>query len=322
MATKAQRVRLALFFVVSGGVLALFLIILGGAHLLEEREKYLIEFAGISVGGLRKGSKVKYQGIDVGRVERTYISAADLTTVVVEITVEVDKVPSVIRVDTEASLHTQGITGIKYVELIAGTADAALLPPGSRIRANDSFLANLEERADLLTQKVEHTLNNVIQLTGGENRRNFSRFLSNGGDFMATANELATENRTSLNRTFENLAKMTESLASATATFAATMQSVHGLVAGEGLASAATDLQVSARQLRLQMEGPVPELIANLNETVKKANLAFSHVDRTVVQSRSNILRAMQDLEETLQNIRQTSEVIRENPSVLIRGRQ
>lgn len=313
---------MALFFVVSGGVLALFLIVVGGAHLLKEREEYLIEFAGISVGGLRQGSKVKYQGIDVGRVERTYISPVDLTTVVAEIMVEVDKVPGVIRVDTQASLHSQGITGIKHIELLAGTPNAALLPPGSRMRASDSFMANLEERADLLTQKVEQTLNNVIQLTGGENRQHFSHLLSNGGDFMSTANQMATENRESINRTFANLARVTESLASAAATFAATMEAVQGLVAGAGLADAAADLQASARQLRLQMEGPVPQLITNLNQTVKQANLAFTHIDRTVVQSRSNILRAMQDLEETLQNIRQTTEVIRENPSVLIRGQQ
>ncbi len=302
--------------------MVLFLIVVAGAHFLEEREQYLIEFAGISVGGLRKGSKVKYQGINVGRVERTYISTKDLTTVVVEISLEVDKITNVIRVNTEANLRSQGITGIKYIELLAGTPDAELLPAGSRIRASDSFLANLEEKADLLTQKVEHTLNNVIQLTGDENRHHFSKLLSSGGNFMKTADQLASENREPLNQTFENLARMTESLARATVSFAATIQTVHGMVSGEGLSSAAADFQVSARQLRIQMEGPVPELLTNLNETVKQANLAISHIDRTVVQSRSNILRAMQDLEETLQNIRQTTEVIRENPAVLLRGQQ
>jgi hypothetical protein len=37
--------------------------------------------------------------------------------------------------------------------------------------------------------------------------------------------------------------------------------------------------------------------------------------------SRRNILAAMRDLSETLQNVRQATELIRENPAVLWRGR-
>ena len=74
MATPAQKRRLALFFIVSAGILIVFLIVVAGSHLLEERDGYIVEFEDISVGGLNKGAAVKYQGIKVGRVENTYIS--------------------------------------------------------------------------------------------------------------------------------------------------------------------------------------------------------------------------------------------------------
>ena len=51
MATKAQKIRLALFFVVSGSVLAFFLVYTAGSHLLKKREFYFVEFDS-SVGGL------------------------------------------------------------------------------------------------------------------------------------------------------------------------------------------------------------------------------------------------------------------------------
>ncbi len=81
MATRAQKIRLAIFFFVVNGVLAAFLIFVAGAHVLKKRDSYRIEFAGISVGGLNNGAQVKYQGITVGRVEDTYISPEDIGTV-------------------------------------------------------------------------------------------------------------------------------------------------------------------------------------------------------------------------------------------------
>lgn len=317
MATPAQKRRLALFFIVSAGILIVFLVVVAGSHLLEDRDGYIVEFEDISVGGLNQGAAVKYQGIKVGRVENTYISPTSVTTVVVEITVDPDRVPNAIRADTEASIYNQGITGLKYIELIAGSQDADILPPGSRIRASDSFLSNLEERADVLTRKIEQTLNNVILLTGDENRRQFARALTQAGELMENANLLVKENRAPLNATFENLASTTRSLAGATASFEGTMDSLHQMLVVEGTAE---DVQVAASQLRHQLESPLPALIARMDTVFTTIDQTFTHIDRTVVQSRVNVLRAMQDLEETLQNVREITEIIRENPAVLIRG--
>ena len=317
MATRAQKLRLALFFIVSAGLLIVFLIVVAGSHLLEKRDGYIVEFEDIPVGGLNKGAAVKYQGIKVGRVDNTYISPTNVTTVVVEISVEPEKVPNAIRTDTRASIYNQGITGLKYIELIAGSQDAEILPPGSRIRASDSFLSNLEERADVLTQKIEQTLNNVILLTGDENQRQFTRALTRAGELMENANLLVEENRAPLNATFENLAQTTRSLAGATASFEGTMDSLHQMLVVEGTAQ---DVQIAASQLRLQLERPLPALIARMDTMFTTIDQTFTHIDRTVVQSRVNVLRAMQDLEETLQNVREITEIIRENPAVLIRG--
>ena len=190
-------------------------------------------------------------------------------------------------------------------------------PPGSRIRASDSFLSNLEERADVLTRKIEQTLNNVILLTGDENRRQFTRALTQAGELMENANLLVKENRAPLNATFENLASTTRSLAGATASFEGTMDSLHQMLVVEGTAE---DVQVAASQLRHQLESPLPALIARMDTVFTTIDQTFTHIDRTVVQSRVNVLRAMQDLEETLQNVREITEIIRENPAVLIRG--
>ena len=81
-----------------------------------------------------------------------------------------------------------------------------------------------------------------------------------------------------------------------------------------------TDLQVTIYQLRQQMEGPIPMLVARIDTMVGNIDQTFIGIDQTVGASRQNLLHAMQDLEETLQNVRETTEIIRDNPAILIRG--
>ena len=100
MATRAQKVRLALFFLVALSALGLFLAAVIGTRLLGKRDLYTIEFTDTPVSGLNKGAAVKYLGYSVGRIEDIYISSEDVNTVVVEISVEQRSAENAIRVDT------------------------------------------------------------------------------------------------------------------------------------------------------------------------------------------------------------------------------
>ena len=301
MATRAQKIRLALFFVMSSSVLALFFIVVAGSHLLHQRDSYNIEFTDVAVSGLYKGASVKYLGFNVGRVEGIYISPEDLTKVVVAISVERQKAENAIRTDTEARMASLGITGLKYIELFGGSNGAKELLPGSNITASETFFSNIQERA-------------------GENQRVFTDLLRNTGDLMATANTLVQDNRLAVDETANNIAVTTRSLSQARATLAVTTDSLHNLLVGATLQQTVADLHVTMHQLRQQMDGPFPILVARMDTMVTNIDRTFVGIDQTVGASRQNLLRAMQDLEETLQNVRETTELIRDNPSVLIRG--
>jgi phospholipid/cholesterol/gamma-HCH transport system substrate-binding protein len=320
MATRAQKVRLALFFVVANSVLALFLITVVGTHLLRKRDFYTIEFTGMPVSGLNKGAVVKYLGFNVGRIEDIFISPNDVSTVVVEISVEQRNAENAIRTDTEASMAALGITGLKYIELFGGSNDAERLPPGSRIKASNTFFSNFQERAEVLSAKVETAIDNLNELLGPENQRTFTRLLSNSGDLMATTNSLVQDNRVALDSTLSHVAITSNNLVNATQMMAATMDSIHTLLTGAKLQRSIDDLQATMAGMRQQMEGPVPLLIARMDTMVSNVDRTFVGIDQNVGASRQNLLRSMQDLEETLQNIRETTELIRENPAVLIRG--
>jgi phospholipid/cholesterol/gamma-HCH transport system substrate-binding protein len=319
MATKAQKVRLAVFLLAASCVLAAFLLVAAGVQLLRDRDLYYIDFDA-SVSGLVVGDAVKYQGIKVGRVVNTSISPDDLQVVVVEISLDPGKAPNVIRDDTQARLYSDGLMGAKYIELVAGSGDAPSLAAGSHISASASFMGNLDERAEVLTAKVERLIDNITVLTSGENSRQLNRILASGSNFMEAADAALRDNRTSLDQTSRNLAHITESLAGSAAALHATMDSLHQIVADGQVRNTVVELGAVIRAVRLQMEGPVPDLLANLNRMAGNIDTTITHVDRTVILSRKDILAAMRNLSEALQNVRQATELIREDPSVLIRG--
>ena len=319
MATRAQQIRLGIFFLVSLAVLALFFIVVAGSHLLHQRDTYYIE-SNSPVSGLNKGANVKYLGFSVGRVEDIAIAQDNLATVVIEISIERRLAENAIRTDTQARMSSLGLTGLKSIELFGGSDDAPVLPPGSTIVAGETFFSSMQERAEVISAKVEQTIDNLNALLSSDNQRTFNELLNNAGNLLATANALVEDNRAAFDETAANMVAASRSLAQASATVATTADSLHVLLVGAKLQQTVDDLQATMHKLRQQMDGPVPLLIARMDTVITHIDQTFVGIDQTVGASRQNLLRAMQELEETLQNIRETTELIRENPAVLIRG--
>ncbi len=319
MASRVQKIRLGLFLLISISVLVIFLVIVTGVQVLKPRDQYFIEFAS-SVGGLTKGNQVKYQGLKVGRVENTFIDDEDLGTVVVEISLDRAKVTNLIRTDTQAQLVSQGLVGFKHIELIAGSREAEVLPPGSRIPSSSTKLANLGESAQVLAEKLQRLVDNATYLTRRENSERLGLALDQSGQLMKRGNLIVADNRESIDAMFDNMASMTESLAETAVHLEATMDSLHQIVADGHMRGTVENLHLAAKAARAQLEGPVPDLLAHMTQATGNLDTTITHVDRVVLKGRKDFLDAMASLQETLENIRQATEIIRENPSVLIRG--
>jgi phospholipid/cholesterol/gamma-HCH transport system substrate-binding protein len=84
---------------------------------------YRIQFAE-SVSGLSLGDPVKYLGVDVGTVKTMNIDAADPHQVQVEVKLRKD---TPVKTDTKATLKIKGITGVNFIELNGGSANAQTL---------------------------------------------------------------------------------------------------------------------------------------------------------------------------------------------------
>ena len=116
---------------------------------------YRIRFAE-AVSGMGIGDPVKFNGVDVGNVTAMNIDAADPQRVDVDVRLRKE---TPVKTDTHASLELKGITGVVFVQLAGGTAEAQRLadatPKGQvpEIPAEKSKLANLLDALPRIAEK-------------------------------------------------------------------------------------------------------------------------------------------------------------------------
>ncbi|MFZ2871581.1 MlaD family protein [Zavarzinia sp.] len=168
---------LTLALLIAGFAFALWL---AGAGRAPAFDRYLIYFSG-AIDGLGEGSDVRYNGIKVGAVGKITLDKDDPSRVKVEIEVASG---TPVRKDTVAKLESQGITGVAYVQMTAGTGASPLLEPGpggqppiipSRAGGLAQVIATLPE---VLRNSAE-ILDQAKNFVGPENQAAVARVLAN-----------------------------------------------------------------------------------------------------------------------------------------------
>src|SRR5215510_6822547 len=111
--TKQQKIRIGLFSVAAGALLAVVLVGFAGVHFWRARDRYYVEFDS-TVYGLEKGADVYLSGIRIGKVGGIGLAPHDIRRVRVAIDIN-EGTP--VRTDTCAVLQFAGITGLKVIDL-------------------------------------------------------------------------------------------------------------------------------------------------------------------------------------------------------------
>lgn len=160
METRAKHVLIGAFVLVLAAALVLSLLWAGKTSLEREFDYYDVYFRE-AVTGLARGSPVQYNGIQLGEVRELRLSRIDPGRVIARIRVAGG---TPIKRDTVAKLGYLGLTGVAFIQLSGGSAEAERLVPRpgrtvAVIRAQPSDLARLfESGADIVT-----TTNDVLQ---------------------------------------------------------------------------------------------------------------------------------------------------------------
>lgn len=162
-----------------------------------------------SVSGLSLDSPVKLRGVEVGRVKSISINKANSEEV--EILLEINQ-GTPIKKDTYAILDTQGITGLKHVELEGGTHDSALLKQSKSevptIMSKKSILATLYDSSESMAQKLNRISEKVNQVLSQKNIDNVSKIITD----LSNTTQYLDENKQRLTKMFDQISELKTSI--------------------------------------------------------------------------------------------------------------
>lgn len=319
-ATRAQKARLGIFVAVGLVVLIGGLIALAGAQFTEERDTYTIRYdeAGVSLSGLDVGSPVKYSGITVGRVEGIRIAPNDISVVEVEISLQGD---TPVANDTKANLGSQGITGLKYIELTRGSQDAGIRQPGGQIPPGTAGFDEIANKAGEIADKVSTALDQVNAFVSPEMQQTVESVLKNTDKLLITVEATLDENRQTLKTLGEQATVVVEDFASITNRIDTLVQ--RGTPQIERSLAEVAHLLRDLRKSRDDLDAALASADAMMRTADELMRGLLPLVDRgnlLVAQSRENLVEALAYLRETAENFSDFSRRVREDPSLLLLG--
>lgn len=246
--------------------LVAFVIWLARLQFNQDYDTYDILFQG-PVRGLSQGGEVHFNGIKVGDVTRIALDRTNPSRVIARVRVTSD-VP--IRVDSFATLEPQGITGVNYVQITAGTPSKPLLkdtvPHGEIpvIRSQRSALSDLLEGGGTVLTRTIEALNRVNRVLSDENIKNFSATISDTEAFAAELRDRKTI-LADAQKSLQDLDAATQQITKLSAD-ADQMLNGDGRRALKNAADAAEEAKATAaeaRELVAKLQGPTSDFATN-----------------------------------------------------------
>jgi len=297
--SKVNYVAVGLFVILLGAALVAGSLWLAAGAGGKHYEPYMA-VVNESVSGLNVDAPVKYLGVDVGKVREIRLQPGNPEQVQLVFAIERG---TPIKQDTEATLKTQGLTGIAYVELSGGRPDSPPLqattagqPPV--IRTKPSLAARLENVLTRGLASLDRTSASVNALLDDDNRAAFKSALA---DISRVANTLA-EQRAALNAGIGNLALTADHTAQAT-------QQLDSVIRRIGSGADAVE----------KMANDVKQTSSSTGQAVDAMGAGVKHFTGETLPEMERLLGELSVLSNTLRRLTEQTE---RNPSGLLLGRQ
>jgi phospholipid/cholesterol/gamma-HCH transport system substrate-binding protein len=256
--------------------LVVFVVWLARVEYGREYDLYDIVFKG-PIQGLSQGGDVDFNGIKVGEVIKIRLDSTDPSRVVARARVTSD-VP--IRKDSYATLEPQGVTGVNYVQITAGSPSRPLLKntvaPGEVpvVMTREGVITSLLQGGNTILTSTAQALERVNRLLSDQNLHDISGSIH---DVSVLTAEL--RNRKQL---LVDADEAVKNIDRAAASITKLSDNADQLVTGDGrrslqqIADAATEIKetaASAHGLVNKLEGPTTDF----------ANTGFPQLAQAIV---------------------------------------
>lgn len=277
METRANFALIGLLVLASVLAFAGFTLWLGQSQFNRNFDVYEIVFEGPV--SLESGASVRFNGISVGEVTRVAIDRGNDRMVRARIRVNSE---TPVRTDSLAGIDFAGITGLTFIQIRAGSQNAALLErtPGGPVPVIESEINPL---AEIFAggAKVLETANSSLENIG---------------------NVLSDENVEALTNALANIDKITGDFATGadlTGDISATLKSIR--IASDDFAEASrtfTALGQNADQQIGTLIGDASGVMTDLRATVSRIDKLVETADSTAAQAKDVVEPAIGAMEE------------------------
>jgi phospholipid/cholesterol/gamma-HCH transport system substrate-binding protein len=288
MEYRSNEIKAGVLVIVGFLVFVAFLVAMAKIDWERKEKSYTARFS--YIGGIERGSLVRFGGFMVGTVTHVYIAPDDKTKLEIKLTVD-DRTP--VRIDSEAFMSSINLMGDFYIEISTGSPSAELLPSGSVLRSRDvpSFTQLSGPLAEMSGQ-LETLLIRVNDLLRDENRAHISNLLANTDTLLdKSAGDIAN--------IIANMNTLTVQL-----------QSLGGKL-DKMMANNTSVLETTLTQLNATLTRADTLLLA--------LNRATQSLDGMVTHNQASFYEAMQNLQDATQHFEQFSRSIKERPWNLVR---
>jgi phospholipid/cholesterol/gamma-HCH transport system substrate-binding protein len=302
--------------VVAAGAL-LFLVALvfvGGVNLLRKKKvEYTTYFK--FAGGLEPGSLVRYGGLKVGTVETAALDPADSTRIKVVLQVEPG---TPVKTNSRARISSLGFLGENYLEVSPGTRNAATLPAGSEIPAletvqlSDVFnnvnnitltatklVNDLDAQVLVLSKNSNVLIDNLNDVVNAENKEHFNSVLAN-------SDEMLKQSRPHIEKTLANLETVSGKMSP-------TIDNLNGTI---GRTNKLTD-HLDAVVVENRKE--IHDTLLRLQTSLTEAERMINDLDDTLGANRGNLDETLENIRATSENLKEFSDTVKQHPYSLIR---
>lgn len=272
METRARYVLIGAFTLFSLLAALGFLLWLAKVQIDRTYTRYDILFD--TVAGLNQASAVRYNGIDVGKVLTIALDTDDPAKVRVRIEVNAT---TPVRIDTVATLASQGVTGVSFVSLAGGDANApglVTVPPANVavIPSEPSVVQGLMDDVPDLLAKATTLIEQVSSFVTPENQDAVTGILANLNAATARLDALSVRAERLMDTAQNRLEQADATLTAVQTTFEAAQVSL-----------AQADATLAAAQTTFDgangvINDDLPAIIARLGEAANQVAAAAGDV--------------------------------------------
>ena len=296
-----------------GAILILALLWLASGGNLQKKYDLYLAVVEESVAGLNLNAPVKYNGVDVGKVQSIQLDRVNPQRVQLIFAIERG---TPIKVDTVAVLKTQGLTGIAYVELDGGARNAAPLiaADGQQypiIQTKPSLSTRLENILTTVLAKLDATSSNIDSLLSRENQQALKSTLA---DIAIVAKTIAAR-KSDIDASIVNVARTADNTARATRKLNPIIDQIQPVVDQLGI----TITQINKSALAIEKAGNEAAVASNI--AGKKVESVGTNIERYSAETLPEVQSLLIELNDLSTSLKRLVEQTERDPASLLRGR-